>query len=248
MIKKIVIGTVVTLIVLLVVCLSEQMSYAPEEKSLEDVKMEIDSYFLDTRGTTYYYNWWFLSKSKVGDAKQLLETLLFTPEQREKLEAMGIATEISEEEWIDFWVGSTREGTNWLHLYETGVFDCSEMSALAECQFEQMGFETSIAFNSEHAWVVIKTDKGYVPVETTGSFVVIPETETISGKTYADYLNWDGLFATIYEAEKYCPGDYDWWKSATRNEVEMNDARWRSFLDEWLTELRLKKLAEAGLL
>jgi len=87
MIKKIVIGVVVTLVALLIICLSQQVSYVPKEKSLEDVKMEIDSYFSDKSGTAYYGKWLF-PKSRVKDMKQLVGTLLFSPEQREKLEAM----------------------------------------------------------------------------------------------------------------------------------------------------------------
>jgi len=122
------------------------------------------------------------------------------------------------------------------------------MAALAECEFEQMGFETSIAFNSKHAWIIIKTGKSYIPVETTGMFVVTPNEKTKIGETYADYLNWDGLFATIYEAEKYCPEEFDWWKSAEITQVEINDAKWKSFLNKWLMRLREKRLEQAGLL
>jgi hypothetical protein len=208
-------------------------------KSLAEIEAEIDNAFLADVGTTYYGNWLF-TKSEVREMEHLRITLGLSPQEREELARLGITLDISEDEWIDLWVGVIREGTNWVDLYYTHVFDCSEMAALAECLFEQMGFDSYIAVSLElgHAWVLIrKSDGSHVPVEATGMFVVTDETVTTGGLTRTDYLHQaEKLFTTIYKAEFLHPREFDWWNAPRVEKLTLNEAKMDEFISKWMNE------------
>ena len=126
---------------------------------------------------------------------------------------------MSEEARIEHWFNLMRKVNLRKYHYKSDVIDCSEMSAELERILEAMGFDTYIALNpgtaSEpgHCWVLVKTRNSYVTVEATGLFVVTPGTVTTDGWTYSDYMAPESVFGTIYEAEYYYPGEFDWWNS-----------------------------------
>ena len=127
---------------------------------------------------------------------------------------------MSEAESIEHLADVMRDGSNWVDLYNVGRFDCTEMSALVECFMEQTGYPTLIAMchARKHAWVLVETEEGYLPVECTGMFIPWDGTEDM---TYDDYFDYDELFQTIYEAEECHPGQFDWWNSAEVDELKL---------------------------
>ena len=193
---------------------------APETDTPEDIEAEIDNSFLDAVGTTYYGNW-LLSKEYVRE-----------------LEGARVEAELSEVDIIELWVDIFRECTNWPGLYTLGVYDCSEMSALFECMMEQAGYPSCIAGSGKyhHAWALVKTeelDEGYLPVECTGMFVPWEGSTLMS---WDDRFDYDDLFETIYEAEEFCPGDYDWWNSGQLEDLTLDEAKMEEFVSEWVEE------------
>jgi len=192
----------------------------PETESPEDIKAEIDNLFLDEFNATYYGNW-MLGKEYVRE-----------------LEGARVEAGLSEVDIIELWVDIFRECTNWHELYTLGVYDCSEMSALFECVMEQAGYPSCITCSSKyaHAWALVKTeerDEGYLPVECTGMFI---PWEGSSLMSWDDYLDYDDLFETIYEAEEYCPGDYDWWNSGQLEDLTVDEIKMEDLVSEWVEE------------
>jgi hypothetical protein len=192
----------------------------PETETPEDVKAEIDNLFLDSFNATYYGNW-LLSKEYVRE-----------------LEGARVEAELSEVDIIELWVDIFRECTNWPELYTLGVYDCSEMSALFECMMEQASYPSCITASVEyrHAWALVKTeeqDEGYLPVECTGMFI---PWEGSSLMSWDDYLDYDDLFETIYEAEEFCPGDYDWWNSGQLEDLTVDEIKMEELISEWVEE------------
>jgi hypothetical protein len=195
-----------------------------ETETPEDIEAEIDNLFLGTAGTTYYGNW-LLSKEDVRE-----------------LEGLRVEAGLSEVDMIELWVEIFGECSNWLDLYTRGVYDCSEMSALFECMMEQVGYPSYATYSSEyaHAWVLVKTeerDEGYLPVECTGMFIPWSGTAFATGTmSWNDYFEYDKLFETIYEAEEYWPGQYDWWNSGQLEDLALDEMKMEEFLSEWLEE------------
>jgi len=192
----------------------------PETKSPEEIKAEIDNLFLDEFNATYYGNW-MLGKEYVRE-----------------LEGARVEAGLSEVDIIELWVDIFRECTNWHELYTLGVYDCSEMSALFECVMEQAGYPSCITASMEyrHAWALVKTeerDEGYLPVECTGMFIPWEGSLLMS---WDDYLDYDDLFETIYEAEEYCPGDYDWWNSGQLEDLTVDEIKMEDLVSEWVEE------------
>ncbi|MBE0525265.1 MAG: hypothetical protein IBX40_13185 [Methanosarcinales archaeon] len=106
-------------------------------------------------------------------------------------------------------------GLEWLHPYQAGVFDCSEMSAFLEWHLENEGWHTKIVagdspFGSgRHAWLLVETSEGkYMPVEATSVRVV-----WWSDPNFDNYWIYDHKFETIQEAIDYYESEFDWWKS-----------------------------------
>jgi hypothetical protein len=193
---------------------------APETETPEDIEAEIDNLFLDAVGTTYYGNW-ILSKEDVRE-----------------LEGARVEGGLSEVDIIELWVEIFSECTNWPELYTLGVYDCSEMSALFECMMEQAGYPSCITASMEygHAWALVETeeqDEGYLPVECTGMFI---PWEGSSLMSWDDYLDYEDLFETIYEAEEFCPGDYDWWNSGQLEDLTLDEAKMEELIFDWLEE------------
>ena len=97
--------------------------------------------------------------------------------------------------------------------YETGEFDCSEMSAYIERELENEGYHTVIVAKttpgglSNHAWLLVETSAGeYMPVEATTYELVYWE-----HPKFDDYFVYDNEFETIQEAIEYSPTEFDWW-------------------------------------
>ena len=97
--------------------------------------------------------------------------------------------------------------------YETGEFDCSEMSAYLEWRLENEGYNTVIVAKttpgvfSEHAWLLVETSAGeYMPVEATTYEIVY-----WGHPQFDDYFVYDYEFETIQEALEYGPTEFDWW-------------------------------------
>ena len=123
--------------------------------------------------------------------------------------------------------------TTW--QYKADYFDCSEMSALTQYALQAAGFETLIVVGYDvargeragHAWVVVilRTQSGVelVPVEATSEGgPAIPRKgerwpyklgNQVRYQTYDDYVSQGYAMQNIYQAEQYCPGDFDWWNS-----------------------------------
>jgi len=106
-------------------------------------------------------------------------------------------------------------GLEWLHPYQEGVFDCSEMTAYLEWHLENEGWNAIIVagdtpFDSgRHAWLLVETSEGhYMPVESTTIEVV-----WWSNPDFDDYFIYDYEFETIQEAIAYNENEFDWWKS-----------------------------------
>lgn len=191
-----------------------------DTKTPEDIEAEVDNLFLDAVGTTYYGNW-LLSKEDVRE-----------------LEGARVEAGLSEVDMIELWVEIFRECTNWPELYTRGVYDCSEMSALFECMMEQAGYPSCITASMEyrHAWALVKTeeqDEGYLPVECTGMFIPWEGSALMS---WDDRFDYDELFETIYEAEEFCPGDYDWWNSGQLEDLTLDETKMEELISEWLEE------------
>lgn len=106
-------------------------------------------------------------------------------------------------------------GLEWLHSYQEGVFDCSDMSAYLERHLENEGWNAIIVagdspFGSgRHAWLLVEasTDQ-YMPIESTNIEVV-----WWSNPDFDDYFIYDYEFETIQEAIAYNENEFDWWKS-----------------------------------
>ena len=207
-------------LIAIVVCPLVMACVAPETETPEDIRAEIDNLFLDLFNATYYGNW-LLSKEYVRE-----------------LEGARVEAGLSEVDIIELWVDIFRECTNWHELYTLGVYDCSEMSALFECVMEQAGYPSCIAGSSKyhHAWALVKTeerDEGYLPIECTGMFIPWEGSSLGSWDVYFDY---EDLFETIYEAEEYCPGDYDWWNSGQLEDLTIDEMKMEEFISGWLEE------------
>lgn len=215
--KRFILTTTLTLIaiVALVVTIG---CVAPETETPEDIRAEIDNLFLDSFNTTYYGDW-MLSKEDVRE-----------------LEAARVEAGLNESDIVEIWVGIFRECTNWVDLYTTNKFDCSEMSAVFECMMEQAGYPTCIVGSDKytHAWCLVEmTDEPSLPVECTGMFI---PWEGSNLMTWEDRFDYDERFETIYEAEEYCPGDYDWWNSVPLEDLTLDEAKMDKFISEWLEE------------
>lgn len=126
---------------------------------------------------------------------------------------VGIATRDSAAELPEWYYNSPcqQEGTleQWLPWalpiedYESGVFDCSELSAYAEWLAENCGYDTVIAITRPrvgvpgHAWVIV-------------------EGRTLDAQTGVwDAEQWlptpDLVFEDIGEAIDHSAADWDWW-------------------------------------
>lgn len=120
--------------------------------------------------------------------------------------------------------------------YKADYFDCSNMSSLTQYALTAAGFETLIVVGYDiahgeragHAWVVIilrssQSGVELVPVETTttggpsipakGSRVAYRLGNEVHYQTYDDYISQGYAMQNIYQAEQYCPGDFNWWNS-----------------------------------
>ncbi|NWF77788.1 MAG: hypothetical protein HXY36_04265 [Chloroflexi bacterium] len=190
----------------------------PETKSLEEIKVEIDNLFLAGMNTTYYGDW-VLPEEEVKEMKTLWAEL-----------------GLGETDVIELWVAIFDNCSNWVDLYTAREFDCSEMSALFECVMEQLGYATCIVESDKykHAWCLVETsDESLLPVECTGMFI---PWEGSNIMTWVDYFvyDMDKRFETIYEAEQYCSGDYDWWNSWQVEELTLDEVKVEEFVSEWL--------------
>lgn len=104
----------------------------------------------------------------------------------------------------------------WTLPYQEGTFDCSEMSAHLEMDFENEGFHTFIVVGNSpfdsgrHAWLLVETSVGkYTPVEATNRQVIWQ-----SSPYFDNYFKYDHRFETIQDALAYSQTDFDWWNSA----------------------------------
>lgn len=102
----------------------------------------------------------------------------------------------------------------WTEPYQSGVFDCSEMSACLEWYLENNGWHAKIyvgdtPFGSgKHAWLIVEASQGkYMPVESTLLRVVWWE-----DPNFDRYWEYDYRFETIQDALAYSETEYDWWE------------------------------------
>jgi hypothetical protein len=105
-------------------------------------------------------------------------------------------------------------GLEWLHPYEEGVFDCSEMSACLERELENKGWNTLIILGDSpfgggyHAWILVETEEeGYMPIETTTMEIVWWD-----NPNFDNYFIYDYQFEDILDALDHDETDFDWWK------------------------------------
>lgn len=96
------------------------------------------------------------------------------------------------------------QNIRWRVPYNSGVFDCSNMSTYIEWYLEQHGYETDIVYNPSHAWVMVKIGPGHwIPVECVGNPPYIKED--------SEHFKFSGRYKNIYEAIKYSSDEYKWW-------------------------------------
>lgn len=106
-------------------------------------------------------------------------------------------------------------GLEWLHSYQAGVFDCSEMSAYLEWHLENEGWNAVLVIGDTpfdsgyHAWLLVETSEGqYMPVESTTIEIVWWD-----NPYFDNYFTYDYEFETIHEAIAYYESEFDWWES-----------------------------------
>jgi len=97
--------------------------------------------------------------------------------------------------------------------YEIDVTDCSEMSAYWEWYLENKGYHVLFVWSthivgSNHMWLLVETDRGYIPIETAwGQHAAILE-EPFYSENYFEGYTCD----TIYELIKvFGISEVDWW-------------------------------------
>jgi len=105
-------------------------------------------------------------------------------------------------------------GLEWLHPYQEGVFDCSEMSAYLEWYLENEGWHTIIIAGDSpfgsgyHAWLLVECEEGkYMPVESTNIEIVWWD-----DPYFDNYFAYDYEFETIDDALAYSETEFDWWE------------------------------------
>ena len=96
-------------------------------------------------------------------------------------------------------------------------FNCGEMAACLERYLEREGWHTLIVVGkppfdrrsrTKHAWLLVETSDGYIPVEPTVPKVILP-----SNPYYDNYFRYSHIFETPYEAELRFPGEFDFWNA-----------------------------------
>jgi len=178
--------------------------YEDEYRSLDSVTNEINSYFIEQTGKSYY--WGTERVWPPHDTVRQLDEVLRD---------------------IDS-LSRQQTGYGWVGLYERDVFDCSEMSACLEYILENKGFTTDIAGgktpNGNHAWIVVYSSSGeeyYVEstmlcrVTSLHIFLqdVIAEALGIESLSLEYYQSPRELQHTVYEAEYSMVNEFDWWES-----------------------------------
>jgi hypothetical protein len=71
-------------------------------------------------------------------------------------------------------LGNVEQRVQFTEKYEEDYFDCSEMSAYMEYYLEREGYRASIFVNSNHAWVMVYSTGGWMPIEATHLFIPTP--------------------------------------------------------------------------
>jgi len=190
------------------------------------------SYFSASGRVAEANNELLIEKGKVAKmGTQLIESTNFLNELNEELRLkereVELLKEYAEEAKFMFYYASLakqRYGVDdldeYLHrwewreiAYETGEFDCSEMSAYIERELENEGYNTVIVAKttpgglSNHSWLLVETSAGeYMPVEAT-TYEMVHR----GHPDFGDYFVYDYEFETIQEALEYGPTEFDWW-------------------------------------
>lgn len=110
-------------------------------------------------------------------------------------------------------------------VYEEDYFDCSEMSAYVEYCLELHGYPAAIFTGSRHAWIMVYTAEGWIPIEVSNLFIPTPTTS----ENYSIYSQPEDRYDSIGEiwdsvsdqdiAEIVMEG-YDWWGTGYADELE----------------------------
>jgi hypothetical protein len=85
----------------------------------------------------------------------------------------------------------------WEHSYKADSWDCSQMSAAAECILENCGYNAIIARGNEHAWLLVEFSEGWLAYEATGCFWVYGDEDSLYPKV--NYYNPEKTYNDIYE-------------------------------------------------
>ncbi len=104
-------------------------------------------------------------------------------------------------------------------VYKEDYFDCSEMSAYIEYYLEQKGYQASIfIIPNEHAWVMVYTTEGWIPIETTNLFIATPT----NCKNFSMYSEAGSRYDSIGEIwdEVENISEFDWWDTCYADELE----------------------------
>lgn len=116
------------------------------------------------------------------------------------------------ESWDVAGLEQTLKNFAWMRSSETGVFDCSEMSAYLWQYLTNRGWSCAIVVGyqqREHAWLLVDTtDEFITPVEST-TLRAIRRNDT----RYEDYLKFEELFPTLQDALKWWHEEFDYWNS-----------------------------------
>lgn len=107
----------------------------------------------------------------------------------------------------------TLKNFTWMRSSETGVFDCSEMSAYLWQYLTNRGWKCALVLGyyhqRYHAWLLVDTvDEFITPVEST-TLRVIRRNDT----DYEGYLQFKKFFPTLQDALDWNREDFDYWNS-----------------------------------
>jgi len=124
-------------------------------------------------------------------------------------------------------LGGIEEQLQFSQKYEEGYFDCSEMSSYIEYFLERHGYQASTFTNSDHAWVMVYSTGGWMPIEATTLFMpthannegysIYSEPEN-RYDSIGEYFNGPSSNFGVEYRERL---DYlDWWETRYADELE----------------------------
>jgi hypothetical protein len=110
-------------------------------------------------------------------------------------------------------LGNIEKQVQFTEKYQEDYFDCSEMSAYVEYYLERNDYQASIFISTsfDHAWVMVYSTEGWIPIEATGLFIPTPA----NCKDYYIYSEPDERYDSIgvYWDSFQTMSEVDWWQT-----------------------------------